>query len=493
MSYLFNNAATTYLRGILTTPISIVDAPITIAAWFKTSTVDTENAIVALSADTASTSNSLMLYQNTGTQLSARPTSTTAGVNAGPSDLDAGFIGAGWFPAIAEFRTTTNRRIYWGPTAKEGTPSINPNDGGTGVDVVSIGIGPTNGMKFDGYVAEVAIWNIVLTSEQRAAFCRGVNPSTIASSHLVGYWPLNSSSYTQSNLGLGTGGDLLVSGTAAYSEDHPPVSSRVPSLNKRKITFLGGSAAKIQTGGTSYAAPAFNTVAGNTVIVFACNYTNGAPVEISGITDTAGNTYSRCGSIETQSNWRAGCWIAYNATGHANNVVTVTFAGSADNRGIAVAQYSGLVTWDNPYDTGAANALTTAGDDPAVSGSTGQTSYDDELVCGFFVQWDGVTNATAFEDADGCTLRVWSSDDTGNPNTPNIAIVDRIVDAKGSYTTSLDTVGGSGLQFVHFVRTFRGININPADNLTMSSVVKRFRPTSSGIIRSVWIGSGRDA
>lgn len=218
------------------------------------------------------------------------------------------------------------------------------------------------------------------------------------------------------------------------------------------IVYVNGGAYKDAGSSTTAATPAFNASANNCIVVFVCNYTSGAPVLTSGVTDTAGNTYTKCGSTESNADWRADCWVAYNILGNANNVVTATYASAANNRGITAVQYENILTTGNPYDTGAANSITTTGADPATSSSTSTTAYADEVVIGWFVTWASVGLPTNYGDANGCTMRIIGYVATD----PNTGLCDRIVSSTGSYSISMDIVGGSDYQFVNFVRTFRG-------------------------------------
>jgi len=43
---------------------------------------------------------------------------------------------------------------------------------------------------FDGLVAEVAVWNVVLDDSEIAALAQGVSPLLIRSTALVEYWPV---------------------------------------------------------------------------------------------------------------------------------------------------------------------------------------------------------------------------------------------------------------------------------------------------------------
>lgn len=93
---------------------------------------------------------------------------------------------------------------------------------------------------------------------------------------------------------------------------------------------------------------ALNTTTGNFLAVVVCGWdgTNGAAL-VTGITDTAGNTY-----LKVVGEWRTGSdneerceiWYAKNITGNANNITTATYTGTVDDRFISVAEFSGVHT-----------------------------------------------------------------------------------------------------------------------------------------------------
>jgi hypothetical protein len=97
------------------------------------------------------------------------------------------------------------------------------------------------------------------------------------------------------------------------------------------------SSAKFEGGSsTTIASAATSLTTGNLIVVqFRVVGT------VSTVTDTAGNTYvlGQAGPTAV-SGTKFESWYCLNATGHASNVVTVTFTGSVSNRGLITAQWS---------------------------------------------------------------------------------------------------------------------------------------------------------
>jgi hypothetical protein len=92
---------------------------------------------------------------------------------------------------------------------------------------------------------------------------------------------------------------------------------------------------------TTIAASALTVVSGNLVVVIVRS--GNTQHTVSGIADTAGNTYTQI-RTQTAAASRLDMWYSANVTGNASNVVTATYSAAADNRAILVAQLSGVST-----------------------------------------------------------------------------------------------------------------------------------------------------
>ncbi len=117
-----------------------------------------------------------------------------------------------------------------------------------------------------------------------------------------------------------------------------------------------GSAATATTGSASF-------TAGNAVLVWARSNTNTIPTSV---TDTAGNTYSLICSNRIADNEQLWLYVAKNITGHASNVITVTWAASQSFSYCVAVEVSGADT-SVPVDI-----LTNS---KGASGSTTHTSH----------------------------------------------------------------------------------------------------------------------
>ena len=119
------------------------------------------------------------------------------------------------------------------------------------------------------------------------------------------------------------------------------------------ITLVNSSSGGTSGSVTTQATAALSTTTGN-LLVIAVAWSSTAAT-ISGITDTAGNTYSKCTGTYSAANSVADeIWYAKNITGNASNVVTVTWTPSntATFNGVTQLQYSGADTV-SPFEVGA--------------------------------------------------------------------------------------------------------------------------------------------
>ncbi len=156
-------------------------------------------------------------------------------------------------------------------------------------------------------------------------------------------------------------------------------SSLAQSVSRRPIMLpVGGPITLVNTAvtaefepATTIATPATSLTAGNLLVVTATSY----DVSISGVADTAGNTYTRITGAITGSPQHIDLWYAQNTLGNASNVVTVTFAQAASDRFVIAAQYSGLKT-AGALDVSATGVIS----DVSVTSGAYTTTQADELI-----------------------------------------------------------------------------------------------------------------
>lgn len=152
------------------------------------------------------------------------------------------------------------------------------------------------------------------------------------------------------------------------------------SYRKNDWRYVRTLTATNTASGTTLAASAFALATGESVFVWVRHETGSTTVSVS---DTAGNTYTALSAANT-SNGAYGQWFyCLNATGHASNVVTVTWAGAQSYR------YSTIVVYNKAsaaFDTSrtdtsaAATSITSGGFTTAAAGLVlaGHVAYNND-------------------------------------------------------------------------------------------------------------------
>lgn len=205
------------------------------------------------------------------------------------------------------------------------------------------------------------------------------------------------------------------------------------------IAYVNGAQSYSTFLGTSIAAPATSHTSGNLIVVIGtCR--GGDGTDITSITDTAGNTYTRI--TGTYNSFAGGIeiWYAKNITGNASNVVTINFNGSYSYRGIRVHQYSGCDT-TSPLDQSAVGTGTSTA--PATASVT-TTQANEVLVGG-----DGLWLSQTHTAGTGYTIRtiLGGAEPSGGDGE------DRVVSSIGTYTASY-TLSGS-TTWIIVIATFK--------------------------------------
>jgi len=145
--------------------------------------------------------------------------------------------------------------------------------------------------------------------------------------------------------------------------------------------------------------PAAPITTGNRIVVLAGAWALGNP-SVSGVTDAAGNTYTRVANVTASDGTQLTVWTApVTAGGGTRPNVTVTASKSADI-GAAVVEYSGLSTAAGAaaVDKLVTATATTTAAGRVTSGPTAATTADRQLAVGFYV--DSGFGATLVPDAD---------------------------------------------------------------------------------------------
>lgn len=192
------------------------------------------------------------------------------------------------------------------------------------------------------------------------------------------------------------------------------------------------SSAVTGTGATTSVARAFSgLVAAGNLIVVAVSWGSASVVESCTVSDNLGNTYTRltnCDQVDATNQQQIAVFYAKNVVG-GSCTVTATFAGSRDNNGIVIAEYSGVDT-TAPADQSVGNFQTAPGTGAnAVTSTAKTTTQAGELAVGAYAD-TSVGAGTTITAGTGFTKR----QDTGGGGAHSIQIVleDQIQSSAGS-------------------------------------------------------------
>jgi hypothetical protein len=117
-----------------------------------------------------------------------------------------------WRPVGFTWDGTTTRTYVDG--VQDSTNAGNAFNTTTTIPTADFGTDEHNGAGsysrfFNGSIAEVAIWNVVLTVSEAAALAKGARSNTVRSASLKGYWPLGGAQSPEPDFsGLANNGTL---------------------------------------------------------------------------------------------------------------------------------------------------------------------------------------------------------------------------------------------------------------------------------------------
>lgn len=191
--------------------------PITIAAWVKPSTTNANAAIAGL----FSTDNRrLLLYIGADALLKADAIAN-ADVTPASAAATTGIPNGTWSHAIGIWDSSSSRRVY----LSNGSSATNTTALTTsGLTTLGLGArinGGTWGLFANGGLAEVAVWNVALSADERLSLSIGTSPILIRPASLLFYAPLTGrETSTEWNL---CGSAVSLTNSPAASSDHPRI------------------------------------------------------------------------------------------------------------------------------------------------------------------------------------------------------------------------------------------------------------------------------
>ena len=211
MAIVFTPADGDGIDYLAKTSPTITSTPITFALWFYD--LSDRDTGVAVSVGDSSNLNNYHSLTISRSQVWAQ---SRGGGSAQKSSVSGVTINQ-WEHAAGIFASSTSRTVFLnGIAGTTNTTSVSP----TGIDLLRIGAISTSAASpigFDGYIAEVAIWDIALSVGDIQALAGGASPPLIRPNNLVSYYPLIRDYIDQ------FGNNEVTPNNAVNWTDHPPV------------------------------------------------------------------------------------------------------------------------------------------------------------------------------------------------------------------------------------------------------------------------------
>ena len=214
--------------SVSATPISA--APFSVSAWIRCNDFTNLNGIFSIDNVGASGYFILRLAGTTGTpEFLAMDGDAQA---ASSCVLDT------WHQVGGITASSTSRFCYLdGVSGTE--DSQNKNPGSLTTTWIGGAFAAANAHAFDGDIAEVGLWDVVLTTAEMAILAKGYSPLFVRPASLVGYWPLiNAGSATGSEVDRVGGNTMTHTGSPTVSA-HP----RIIYPSRRQIFVPAAAAA----------------------------------------------------------------------------------------------------------------------------------------------------------------------------------------------------------------------------------------------------------
>lgn len=220
---------------------SLTAVPLTISAWCWTDSVGgLAQTIVDLKASGAATNREEFKLLIAGTTDFVQMV-TSDGSGSGTAATSTTITASTWFHACGVTSAANSRAAYLNGGGK-GTNTGNRTP--TGVNQTTVGMqgGTANNLPFglaggNGYIAEVAIWNVALTDADVTTLALGVHPFLVRPDALVDYWPLMGRYSPEINLKSNT--RVLTVNGALVQFPHPRIFMPHTRAAARKQTFAG--------------------------------------------------------------------------------------------------------------------------------------------------------------------------------------------------------------------------------------------------------------
>jgi hypothetical protein len=324
-----------YLSGTFS---STYDTPITLVAWVKRTAAEwadtSADFIINFGDDFADRFDALGIGAGqaadtvimTAASASTQDIATLAHTDGEYDDI--------WVPVIATFTASNDRDLYIEDTTNT-QPDTTDRDEGSALDSFMVGSRLDNNQQFAGKIAEVAVFDKVLSADEINALQsmpqHGPPPNSVAPNDCIGYWSLSTDQSSHADESGNGGPALAESGTVAFNSDHPTIGDFpvIQTYAWRDEDTSGGNTCIADR-------PTGITVGDLLLIMAMCDSVDTGPVFSDNLTD-----WDFDGTVGNANSATHIGFFSKIADGTEAATETITFSGTASFRGAAYFRIDG--------------------------------------------------------------------------------------------------------------------------------------------------------
>lgn len=226
MSYDFG-AANRRISGTFSSPIDSVN--LSIVAWIKLTAAQWDGGnkdwVIHFGEDFDDNDNSVSISVRAGSTADRVSVTSRSTADANANNTLQVTHDDIWLPVIGVWASTASRKLYAQDTT-DVVENTTTRDVGAVLDSLRLGAAGAGSNTMDGLLAEVAIFDKVLSDDEINAIWdsaeTGPNPNSIAPNDCIGYWSLDTDQSTHADES-GNGGPTLTVNLAVFSSDHPTI------------------------------------------------------------------------------------------------------------------------------------------------------------------------------------------------------------------------------------------------------------------------------
>ena len=201
--------------------------PMSFALWFNKPSTTFATAFSISNTNVSNPNRNSIILSNTPNVRAF--SANSGGTTTATAISTANYSTNTWHHACAVFSSNSSRTIYLdGGNSATNTTTVGVNTGSFVATTIGGFSNSTGlGQPCDGLIAEVAVWNGNLTSDDAASLASGISPTLVRPDILVAYWPLFGEFSPE--IDIVRGQDATVNGTTAAS--HPRIlRPRMPGI-----------------------------------------------------------------------------------------------------------------------------------------------------------------------------------------------------------------------------------------------------------------------